>query len=111
MDIVESDFSGVLVVELSGGIDSTNAKEFATQVINGFNARQCSVIIDFQNVKYISSAGFRSLLIIDKAIKGAQRHLVLCGMGAAVQRVFEIAMFHERFTICSSREDAAQQLM
>jgi anti-anti-sigma factor len=111
LDIVETDVSGVLVVEPSGGIDSTNAKEFAARVMDSFKARQCNLIIDFQRVKYISSAGFRSLLIIGKSIEGSQRKLVLCGMGPEVRRVFEIAMFDELFTICSSREDASQHAL
>src|SRR5262245_12359407 len=111
MDITETDVGGVLVIEPSGGIDSTNAKAFAARVMDSFNAKQCNLIIDFQKVKYISSAGFRSLLIIGKSIDGAHRKLILCGMGAEVGRVFEIAMFNELFTICSSREDAAQQAM
>ena len=111
MDITETDISGVPVVEPSGGIDSTNAKAFAARVMDTFKMRQCNLIIDFQKVKYISSAGFRSLLIIGKSIEGAQRKLVLCGMGPEVRRVFEIAMFNELFVICASREDAAQQAM
>jgi len=109
VNIVETDLSGILVVEPNGGIDSTNAKAFATQVVDSFKARQCNLVIDFKKVNYISSAGFRSLLIIGKSIKSAQRKLVLCGMASEVQRVFDIAMFNEIFTICSSREDAAQQ--
>jgi anti-anti-sigma factor len=109
MDIVETDVSGVLVVEPRGGIDSSNAKVFAARVVDSFNARQCNLVIDFQKVKYISSAGFRSLLIIGKTVESAKRKLVLCGMGPEVRRVFEIAMFNELFVICGSREDAAQQ--
>jgi anti-anti-sigma factor len=109
MEMIETDVSGVLLVEPSGGIDSTNAKMFATQVMEIFNSKRCNLIIDFQKVKYVSSAGFRSLLIIGKSIESAKRKLVLCGMGPEVRRVFEIAMFNELFTICSSREEAAQQ--
>lgn len=109
MDIVETDVGGVLVVEPAGGIDSTNAKAFAARVMDSFKAKQCGMVIDFQKVKYISSAGFRSLLIIGKAVESAQCKLVLCGMNAEVRRVFEIAMFNELFVICGSREDAARQ--
>jgi anti-anti-sigma factor len=111
MEIVETDVSGVMVIEPIGGIDSTNAKEFAAQVMDRFNAKQSNFVIDFQQVKYVSSAGFRSLLIIGNSIERAKRKLVLCGMGPEVQRVFEIAQFNDLFVICASREDAAQQAM
>ena len=109
MDIVETDLAGVLVLEPSGAIDSTNAKAFAARIIELAQARQSNLVIDFQKVKYISSAGFRSLLLIGKSVESAQRKLVLCGMGPEVKRVFEIAMFDDVFVTCSSREDAAAQ--
>jgi anti-sigma B factor antagonist len=109
MDIVETDVAGVLVLEPSGGIDSTNAKAFTAKIIETIQAQQCNVVIDFQKIKYISSPGFRSLLIIGKSMEDAQRKLVLCGMGPEVRRVFEIARFEDLFVICSSREDAAAQ--
>jgi anti-anti-sigma factor len=111
MDIVETDMAGVLVVEPVGAIDSTNAKEFSARVIALAQARQCNLVIDFHSVKYVSSAGFRSLLIIGKSIEGAQRKLVLCGMDTEVQRVFEIAMFNNLFVVCASREEATAQAM
>jgi anti-anti-sigma factor len=109
MDIKDTEVGGLLVVEPIGGIDSTNADEFTAHVIGAVNARQCNLVIDFQKVKYISSAGFRSLLIVGKSIQSAKRKLVLCGMGPEVRRVFEIATFNELFVICASREDATQQ--
>jgi|SRR5215203_5900540 len=109
MDIVETDVAGVLFLEPSGGIDSTNAKAFAARIVDTVQARQCNIVLDFQKVKYISSAGFRSLLIIGKSMESAQRKLVLCGMGPEVRRVFEIAMFDDLFVVCSTREDAAAQ--
>ena len=109
MDIIETDTGGILVLEPSGGINSTNAKAFAVRIVDIIQARRCNIVIDFQRVKYISSAGFRSLLIIGKSIGSVQRKLVLCGMSPEVRRVFEIAMFDGDFVICSSRDDAALQ--
>src|SRR5258705_3266441 len=109
MDILETDMAGVLILEPAGGIDSSNAKAFAAQVVAVAQARQCNVVIDFQKVKFISSAGFRSLLIIGKSMDGAQRKLVLCGLGTEVRRVFDIAMFDDLFAVCATREEAAAQ--
>jgi len=111
MDIIETDMNGILILEPSGGIDSTNARAFTSRMIDAVQARQCNVVIDFQKVKYVSSAAFRSLLIIGQSIENSQRKLVLCGMGPEVRRVFDLAKFDEVFVICLSREDAAAQAM
>jgi anti-anti-sigma factor len=107
MEIAESETAGVLVLEPSGYIDSTNANAFTTQLMDIVRARQCNLVIDFQKVKYISSAGFRSLLLVGDAIENIQKKLVLCGIGAEVRRVFAIAKFDELFVVCSSRDEAA----
>ena len=107
MEIAESEMDGVLVLEPLGYIDSTNANAFTTQLMDIVRARQCSLVIDFQKVKYISSAGFRSLLIVGDAIESIQKKLVLCGIVAEVRRVFAIAKFDELFVVCSSRDEAA----
>jgi anti-anti-sigma factor len=109
MDIVETDASGVLILEPSGSIDSTNAKAFTTQIIAAIQSRQCGVVIDFQKIKFISSAGFRSLLIIGKSIDDSKRKLALCGIGPEMKRLFELARFEELFVICSSRDEASAQ--
>src|SRR3954453_17434941 len=109
MDIHEADQDGILILEPSGTIDSTNAKQFTAGIISAIQARQCPVVIDFHKIRYVSSAGFRSLLIIGKTMEDSNRKLILCGMGAEVRRVFDFARFDEVFVICSSREDAAAQ--
>jgi anti-anti-sigma factor len=96
------------VLEPFGDIDSTNAKDFTAQLSKIVRGRQCNLVIDFQKIKYVSSAGFRGLLIVGRAIEELQRKLVLCGMAAEVRRVFDIASFDELFVVCSSREEAVQ---
>ena len=109
MEIAETEVNDVLVLEPFGSIDSTNVKAFTAKLIDIVRACPRNLVIDFQKIKYISSAGFRSLLIIGKTIEDTQRKLVLCGMESEVQRVFDIANLEELFVVCSSREDAVEK--
>jgi anti-sigma B factor antagonist len=63
------------------------------------------MLIDLQHVIYISSAGFRALLIAGKLAEESNAKLVLCGLSAEIKRLFEIGTFMDLFTICASRED------
>jgi stage II sporulation protein AA (anti-sigma F factor antagonist) len=108
MEIVETEVDGILVLELLGDIDSTNAKDFTARLSEIVRGRQCNLVIDLQKIKYVSSAGFRGLLIVGQAIEDLQKKLVLCGMAAEVRRVFDIARFDELFVVCGSREEAIQ---
>jgi stage II sporulation protein AA (anti-sigma F factor antagonist) len=107
MNIVETDAGGILVLEPVGSIDNTNAGTFYKQTIAAIQSRQGGVVIDFGKLEFISSAGFRSLLIIGKSASNLHRKLVLCCIGPEMRRLFDLASFDEIFVVCASRQEAA----
>jgi anti-sigma B factor antagonist len=46
------------------------------------------VVIDMEQVKYLSSAGIRPLLALDRQVRGREGRLVLCGLTRDVESVF-----------------------
>ena len=105
MEIIESHSNGVVIVEPRGRMDSTTAKPFGDRVVELIRGGSHHLLIDLQQVLYISSAGFRSLLIARKLIDEFRGKLVLCGMSAELKRLFEIGHFTDLFLICSTRDD------
>ena len=47
-------------------------------------------VIDFQAVQYLSSAGFRPLLSLNRQVRERGGRLVLCGMQPQVEEVFAV---------------------
>lgn len=105
MDVVESSADGVTVVEPRGRMDTLGAKPFGERIAGLIRAGSARVLIDLTNVQYISSAGFRALLIAHKQSRDNQGKLVLCGLSTEVRRMFELGSFLDRFTICGTREE------
>ena len=56
------------------------------------------------------SAGFRALLIANRATIGSQGKLALCEVIGDVKRLFEIGSFTEHFLICQTQADGIGQL-
>jgi anti-sigma B factor antagonist len=106
MEIVIGQSEGVSTVEPKGRIDSTTAKEFGDRVCELIRSGARRVVIDLANIAYMSSAGFRALLIAGRLAQETQGKLVLCGVAGEVQRVFDIAGLTTAFQICSSREES-----
>lgn len=48
------------------------------------------VVVDFQKVTYMSSAGFRPLLSLVRQVRSRQGRLVLCGLSPEVHEVFTV---------------------
>jgi anti-anti-sigma factor len=103
--MTESSQDGVAIVEPRGRIDTNSAKPFGDRVVALIGAGAHKMVIDLRQIPYISSAGFRALLIAAKTMDAAKGKLVLCGMSAEIRRLFEIGAFTDLFTICGTRDE------
>lgn len=114
MQIFESVQSGeatpVVIIEPHGRIDSSTAHELADRLTGLISAGSPKLIIDFREIAYISSAGFRTLLIAGRAAEVVGGQLVLCGVAGEIRRLFDLGAFTDLFMICGSREESLARL-
>jgi anti-sigma B factor antagonist len=110
MKLVEAIAEDVTIVEAYGRIDSTTAKEFGDRLVSLVQAGRGSLVVDLKNIAYISSAGFRALLIANRAATGRQGKLALCGVIGEVKRLFDIGGFSNEFIICATQADGVGKL-
>ena len=105
MDVIEQEAGNVTIVEPRGRIDSVTAKEFGDRLASLLNTGRYRLVIDLKSISYISSAGFRQLLIANKSTEEKNGKLALCGVAGEVKRLFEIGAFGDLFSIYMTRED------
>jgi anti-anti-sigma factor len=91
MDIKVSKREGVVVLALNGRLDSLSSRELDQELKELMECGEKSFILDFENVKYISSAGLRSTLAATKRLKGMEGLLSITSLRNAVREVFEIS--------------------
>jgi len=106
MEIKEDKVDGQVVVSLTGRIDSTAAVEFEEKLIEIIDAGNNSMIFDFQNIQFISSAGLRVLLLVAKKVKPYGGKILLCNLSKDVREVFDISGFSSIFEIHDSISEA-----
>jgi len=102
---IDHDANGVAVVAFEGRLDSNSSRDFGEHLLKLIRGGTTRVVIDLARVVYISSAGFRSLLIAGKAIDEAAGKLVLCSLNPEVRRLFDLGAFTDLFVICMSRDE------
>jgi anti-sigma B factor antagonist len=110
MEIVEQQSGEITIVEISGRMDSITATALDQRLTSLIRAGRARLIIDFKNIIYISSAGFRSLLVAAKLAETTKGTLALCSLSAEVQRLFDLGAFTDLFVIYSSREEGLSKL-
>lgn len=80
---------------LDGRIDSTNAQLAEKQIFEGIGDGTEKIIIDAENLEFISSAGLRVILKLRKAYKDIE----IVGVSPEVYDVFEMTGFTEMLNI------------
>jgi len=110
MEITESKSGAVTTVALRGRVDSASAGPLRDRLSKLVESVPALLVLDFRDVAYISSAGFRTLLIIAKQSAEVKGGLALCSVSSEVRRLFDIAAFTELFLILPSREEAIAAL-
>ena len=98
MEVVEKKQNGICILGLLGRLDSNTSPEFEKKIFEVIEDGTKSVIVDFESLDYISSAGLRVLLKATKQLKRSDG-----------KEVFEIAGFVSLFPIVSSMRDAIEE--
>src|SRR5271156_3671044 len=85
LTVTESHSGNVCVVALTGRIDSSNANDFLARLNGLISSGEKSILVDFANVLYLTSAAFRVLLVAtDEAERKAAR-FALCSLAGQVR--------------------------
>ena len=84
---------------------SNQVLEKLKDLIMGGNKR---IVINLENLNYISSAGLRVLLSANRLIKKKEGVIHICGLNNTAKEVFEISGFDMIFKTFDSEEEALE---
>jgi len=97
MNIVKKQDGSTLTIAVSGRIDTTTAPELESAVNQSIEGIT-SLVLDFADLDYISSAGLRVLLCAQK-IMNKQGDMKVIHVNESVNQVFEVTGFTDILTI------------
>ena len=86
---------GILTVKIDGRLDTSTAPEFERFLEKNYDGT-AFIVIDFEKLAYISSAGLRILLATQKKTKGNMKLINVCEL---VMEVFEMTGFADILVI------------
>ena len=106
MDISSETKDNITVVRFEGNLDtntSTDAQDYLNNAIDGGASK---VVVCFDKVDFVSSAGLRVLLATAKKLGGGGGALRVCGLNETVAEVFEISGFNTILNVFPSETEA-----
>ncbi|QOX63006.1 STAS domain-containing protein [Anoxybacterium hadale] len=86
-----------LTVALSGRLDTTTAPQLEAELKASMNGVE-SLVLDFSELEYISSAGLRVLLSAQK-VMSKQGKMVIRHVNETILEVFEVTGFTDILTV------------
>lgn len=105
MDLREDAVGAATVLEVKGRIDSTTAPALGEKLTGALSVPQKRLVLDLRQLEYISSAGFRVLLLAAKRAEETGSRFVLCSLSGKVRQLFDLGGFLDLFAISASREE------
>jgi anti-anti-sigma factor len=110
MEILLREENKATIVSVKGKMDAVTTPEFDKKLEERISKGVKNLIIDFNELTYISSAGLRSLLSAAKRLKKIKGKILFAAIKGSVKNVFDISGFASIFEIFDSVEDALQRV-
>ena len=99
----------VLILKMKGRLDAISSPAAEKKVFECINNGETNLLLDFEGVDYLSSAGMRMLLSTTKKLKGLSGKLVLCSINNNVMDVLKMSGFDHVLELCDDEESALQK--
>ena len=93
MEIFQEKNNEVEIFSIKGSLDSNTCSELETRITEVLESGHRKLILNLEDLEYISSAGIRVMLKTTKDLKRMEGNIVLCALQDYVREVFDIAGF------------------
>ena len=98
MNITSNRVDDVITLDIEGRVDTNTSSALQMEILNSFQ-KTSKLVLDFQQVVYVSSAGLRALLIGQKTAMSKKGSMVLINVPDVVKNVLDMSGFSNILTI------------
>jgi anti-sigma B factor antagonist len=106
MEISISESGDVRILSFQGNLDTNTAPDAESEINGLIDGGAQKLLVNFEKLNYISSAGLRVLLATAKKLRASSGDLKICCLNQTVQEVFDISGFSTILSVASSEEEA-----
>ncbi len=109
MEIDTKKVDRTTVVSISGRMDAVTTPEAESRLSQLISSGEKQLVINLQQLDYISSAGLRALLATAKRLKAEQGDITFVHLEGHVKEVFEISGLYSVFKVFDTTDAAPKQ--
>lgn len=87
------------VIALHGELDTSASQQFATELKPFIDDAGKDITVDFSELEYISSAGMRTILLLNKNALAKGGKVTIVGMSEDIRQIFQMTGFDQMIEI------------
>ena len=110
-EIPQERMGNTLILMLEGRVDGANARDFQVGLEEAIDGSETAVILDLEQLSYISSAGLRVILLMMAAtLRNQSAEFAVCSLSESIREIFAISGFDKIVNIHDSKDEALAAL-
>ena len=106
MAIAIKDQGGIKIIYITGQLDTNTSPDMQQKLELLIQEDSKKLLVNLEDLSYISSAGLRVLLATVKSLKSCEGALRICCLNEMAQEVFNISGFNNILDVYSTEEEA-----
>lgn len=110
VEVQSKQIEGVLVINLSGAIHGLEVQKFHEELLEATGGFDKPVLLDFEKVLYINSAGLRSILMVAKKLQKRKSKFAVCSLPRRIKALFNMSAFDRVIDVFESRSEAIKAI-
>ena len=110
MELQRENRNGTIIFKLIGNLDAISAPDTGKQLLHYINEGDTTIVLDLNELEYISSAGLQTILRITRKIKEIDGKLAFAALSQNVSDVIELSGFTLFLSIFDTVEAAIDSL-
>ena len=108
MDISENRHGQYLLLAVSGQLNIATSAELDRCGKDLFERGERRIALDLSQLQYLSSAGIRSILMLERKLREAQGSLIVCAPSQPARMVLTLAGLLDKLSVVDSPADLPQ---
>jgi len=105
-DITKSEHNDVVIIKLRGFLNADTSPLFEEQLQSLLEKKKFNIIVDFEKLEYISSAGVGCFIGNIKRVRNNGGDIRFLSMPPKTQRVFQLLDFQDFFQSFDDEQEA-----
>ena len=106
MEIKQKELNDVIVVMIEGDLETNTAPDAENYIAEIIEQKKLKILVNCENLDYISSAGLRVLLGTAKQVEAYNGELRICTLNETVKEIFDISGFSTILKVFDTEDDA-----